>query len=316
MILCAGENLIDMIQTDMPAQGVPEFRALIGGSPYNCARALARLGAPVGYLTPVSTDRMGDLLAAGLKGDGVAILGGRSDRPSSLALVALENGQPRYQFYREGVADRDVTVEALVAALPADAQALQLGSIALIAGPDADALVTLAETARDRGLLVSLDPNIRPILVGTHADAYRARLERLFAATDLIKLSDEDLVWWAPDHEVEAAAQALFDAAKPAVLILTRGAQGAVAFGPWGRLDLPAAPLDTLVDTVGAGDTFMAAMLDGLRRESALTRDALATLSADRLRALMARAAQAAAITCSRAGCNPPTHAELQAQGA
>ncbi len=311
MIICAGENLIDMIQTDTPAQGVPEFRALIGGSPYNCARALARLGGPVGYLTPISTDRMGDLLAAGLEGDGVAILGGRSDRPSSLALVALENGQPRYQFYREGVADRDVTSEALVAALPEDAQALQLGSIALIAGADADALASLAETARARGMLVSLDPNIRPGLIGAEATAYRARLERLFAAADLIKLSDEDLDWWAPGQEAEAAAQALFDRVRPTLLILTRGAQGAIAFTAAGRIDLPAAPLARVADTVGAGDTFMAATLDGLRQEAALARDALAALPADRLRALMARAARAAAITCSRSGCNPPTRAEL-----
>ena len=143
MILCAGENLIDMIQTAEAGGSAPEFRALIGGSPYNTARALGRLRAPVGYITPLSTDRMGALLAAALEGDGVALLGGRSDRPSSLALVALENGQPRYQFYRDGVADRDISLDALRAALPADAAALHLGSLALIGGPDADALEDL-----------------------------------------------------------------------------------------------------------------------------------------------------------------------------
>lgn len=311
MILCAGENLIDMIQTADADGSAPEFRALIGGSPYNTARALGRLRAPVGYITPVSTDRMGALLAAALEGDGVALLGGRSDRPSSLALVALENGQPRYQFYRDGVADRDITLATLRAALPTDAAALHLGSLALIGGPDAEALEDLARHANDRGMMLSLDPNIRPALMEGGGAAYRTRLDRLLALADVVKLSDEDLAWLAPGVAPETATQALFDAARPALLVLTRGAEGALALTARARVDCPAAPVPQLADTVGAGDTFMAALLDGLQRAGALGRGGVDALSADEVRALIARAARAAAITCTRSGCTPPTLAEL-----
>lgn len=311
MILCAGENLIDMIQQRVAEDGAPEFRAIVGGSPYNCARALGRLGAEVGFLTPVSTDRMGDLLAAALAADGVALLGGRSDLPTTMALVALDAGQPRYQFYREGVADRDITFTALRARVPDGARALQLGSISLIDGADADALAELAEAARGLGLLVSVDPNIRPVLLRGDAGGYRARLRRIFAVADLVKISDEDLGWWDPARDVGAAAEALFAAVRPGLLVVTRGAEGVIAFHPSGRIEVPAVPVAQLVDTVGAGDTFMAALLDGLAGAGALERAALAALPAERLRALLARAARAAAITCARAGCNPPSRAEV-----
>jgi len=310
MILCAGENLIDMIQQRVAEDGAPEFRAIVGGSPYNCARALGRLGAEVGYLTPLSTDRMGDLLAAALAADGVALLGGRSDRPTSLALVALDAGQPRYQFYRQGVADRDVTYDTLHASMPASARALHLGSISLIDGADADALAELAEAARGRGLFTSIDPNIRPGQLRGDSAGYRARLASIFAVADVVKISDEDLGWWDPGRDTGAAAEALYAAVGPGLLVVTRGAQGVIAFHPAGRIEVPAVPVTRLVDTVGAGDTFMAALLDGLSGAMALERAALEALPAERLTALLARAARAAAITCTRAGCNPPTRAE------
>ena len=311
MILCAGENLIDMIQQGPARDGVPEFRAIVGGSPYNCARALGRLGATVGYLTPISTDRMGDLLAEALAADGVALLGGRSPRPTSLALVALDRGQPRYQFYRDGVADRDITPEGLRASLPSAARALHLGSAALIEGADADALAALAAEARGRGLFISVDPNVRPVLLGGDDAAYRARLAQVFAAADVIKISDEELAWWDPGRDVAAAAAALFAAAGPGLLVVTRGAESVIAHHPGGRQEVPAAPVAALVDTVGAGDTFMAALLDGLAGDEALDGAALAALSSTRLGNILDRAARAAAITCTRAGCNPPRRSEL-----
>ena len=311
MILCAGENLIDMIQNRETPEGVPEFRGIVGGSPYNCARALGRLSAPAGYITPIATDPMGERLAAALEADHVALLGGRSPRPTSMALVALEDGQPRYQFYREGVADRDVTLDGLRAALPEGAQALHLGSIALMHGPDADALASLVEEARAKGLVISVDPNIRPALPGADDPAYRARLERVFAMADLIKLSDEDLGWWAPGADLEDAAGALFASAGPALLLMTRGAEGAIALHRNGRVDCPAVAITDLVDTVGAGDTFMAATLQGLHATGALGRAELGALSPEQIARLITRAARAAAINCQRAGCNPPTLAEL-----
>ena len=312
MIVCAGENLIDMIQQpeagDAPS---PAFRALVGGSPYNCARALGRLGVEVGYLTPISDDRMGDLLAQALLQDGVALLGPRSARPTSLALVALEDGQPRYQFYREGVADRDITLARLREGLPAAARALHVGSISLLDGPDADAIADLVAEARGRGLFTTVDPNVRPALIGADDDAYRMRLARVCAAADVIKISDEDLGWLAPDRDTESAAMALWAEAAPALLVVTRGDAGAIGLHAAGRLEVPAAPVPRLADTVGAGDTFMAALLDGLAGADALDPAALVRLPKARLEAILMRAARAAAITCSRAGCNPPHRAEL-----
>ena len=313
MILCAGENLIDMIQQRLAEDGAPEFRAVVGGSPYNCARALGRLGACVGYMTPISTDRMGGLLADALTRDNVSMLAGRSNRPTSMALVSLDAGQPSYQFYREGVADRDFTLHDLQSALPESTQALHLGSISLNEGADADALAELAETVAAKGIAVSVDPNVRPVLLHGDATAYRARLSRIFAAADIIKISDEDLAWWDPVRAQQDAVKALFDSAAPRLLVLTRGADGMVVLRGDDRYEVPAATVSQVIDTVGAGDTLMAALLQGLGDAGALDSQALASLPGAALTSVLERAARAAAITCSRAGCNPPTRAELDA---
>ena len=316
MILVAGENLIDLIQTGTGADGAPLFEARPGGSPYNCARALARLGAPVGYLTPISTDPMGDMLADGLQAEGAVLLGGRSERPASLALVTLDAGQPRYRFYRDRTADRDITAAGLRQALPDRAAALHVGSMALMAGPDAEALAEVFDHAAGRGLLTSIDPNIRAgLLPPSDAAAYRARLGRLTAAARIVKLSDEDLHWVSQGAPLETAAEALMAEAAPALLVVTLGDDGALAWHDATRLRVPAAPVAGLVDTVGAGDAFMAGLLAGLLDTGALTPKALEELPASALKSILTRAARAAAITCSRRGCDPPTRAELDGEG-
>ena len=311
MIVCAGENLIDMIEQHQSDPSAPNFDAIAGGSPYNCARALGRLGARVGYLTPISTDRMGDLLADALTQDDVVMLGGRSSRPTSLALVTVANGQPSYQFYREHAADRDFTLESLRTNLPDSTQALHLGSIALIEGHDAEALADLVKFASERGYFTSVDPNVRPILLNGDSPGYRARLERIFSMVNVIKISDEDLIWWDPGDTPEAAATALFESAQPELLVLTRGSRGMVVLHGNERWEVPAARVKNMADTVGAGDTLMAALLHGLADADALDRATLASIPGSALAAVMERAARAAAITCTRAGCNPPTRAEL-----
>ncbi len=309
MILCGCENLIDFIQK--PSAGsVPEFRAMPGGSPYNFCKALARQGERVGYLTPFSTDALGERLASALAAEGVALLGGRSEAPTCLALVTVANGQPSYQFYREGTADRDITLPRLRASMPADASALHIGSLALAGGPDAYVWEALFTGARNAGLLTTLDPNVRPMIVAKHDD-YRPRLDRVMASADLIKLSDEDLQWIAPDTDLETAAEAILENAKPALLILTKGGDGAVGWSQAGKLEVPAVAVPKLVDTVGAGDTFMATLLAGLARRKALSRAALADLPASEVRALMGEAARAAAVTCGREGCDPPHLTDL-----
>ena len=305
MILCAGEMLIDLLP-EPQAPGAPlRWRAVPGGAPLNCARALARLGSPAGCLAPVSMDGPGVMLADIMQADGVALAGGRSDRPTALALVSHAATGPAYAFHRHATADRDLSAARLRAALEPPAEALVLSGMALSDGPDAETLADLALTAADRGLFLALDPNVRPAALPPDPQPFRDRIARIAARADLVKLSDEDATWLAPDLPPERYAEALQEAGT-ALVVLTLGARGAVALGPHGRIERLAAAAAQLADTVGAGDTFLAALLDGLRRDGVLTPGGPAQLPADRLAALLDRAARAAALCCARPGCDPP----------
>ncbi|MEO0915067.1 MAG: PfkB family carbohydrate kinase, partial [Pseudomonadota bacterium] len=191
MILIGGENLIDFIQ-EPGGDGHPLYRAIPGGSPYNTAKAAARQEVATGYLSPFSTDTLGALLEGELRAEGVAVLAPSSDRPTSLAVVSLSDGHARYQFYREGTAERDISAGSLAGAVPEGAVAFQIGSLALAHGEDADIWASFFLEAAGQGLFTSLDPNIRPAFIRDR-EAYLARLERLYSAASLIKLSDEDL---------------------------------------------------------------------------------------------------------------------------
>ena len=310
MILCAGEMLIDLLPEPPAPDGALRWRAVPGGAPLNCARALARLGSTAACLAPVSTDAPGNLLAGIMEADGVALAGGRSDRPTALALVSHSAAGPIYAFHRHATADRDLCAERLRAALAPPARALTLSGMALSEGPDAEALTDLALRAADRGVVLVLDPNVRPAALPPGPGPFRDRIARIAARADLVKLSDEDAAWLAPDRPPETFAEDLRRAGA-ALVVLTKGAQGAVALGPQGRLARPAAPVAQLVDTVGAGDTFLAALLDGLRRADALAPGVPARLPADTFAALMDRAARAAALCCARPGCDPPRLVDL-----
>ena len=305
MIVCGGENLMDVIEE--AGTHPRRFTAHAGGSPYNCVRAMARLGVAAGYLGTLSTDSFGAQLLDALQGDGVEHLGARSVAPTTLAMVTVRDGQPDYRFYRDGTADRQVGALTL----PKGAQALHLGSIALVEGADATAWADLFAAAAGSGVVTSLDPNVRTLLADAHDSEYRARLAAMAGQASIIKLSDEDIGWWFPG---KPAAQALADLAALApqvVLILTQGPGAVLCRWPGGDFAHQPAPLAKLGDTVGAGDTLMAATLAGLSRRGLLARDALPGLDAAVLEGVIADAARAAAITCSRIGCNPPTAAEV-----
>lgn len=306
MICVGGENLIDHVTRDGAVTALP------GGSPFNVALALGRQKANVQYLTPISTDAWGDLLAETLTASGVTLAAGRVEAPSSIARVTVADGLPTYKFEREGTAERVVTASSLRAALPAEAAALHTGSMALAGGADADAWEDACTSANAAGRLVSLDPNLR-LSVVTDPDAYRARIFRLMKSVHLLKLSDEDLVGLCPGMSQPAALAQIQAGTSAALLVMTKGAQGAIALCGAHRIDCPAPPVPGLVDTVGAGDTFMATLLAGLAQCDALRPDALAALGRDQLTWLLHRAGLAAAINCSRAGCNPPSAQELDA---
>ncbi len=305
-IAVGGENLIDYVNREGVATAHP------GGSPYNVAMALGRLGADVTYISPISDDHWGDLLAETLVEANVVLSGGRRRQPTTMARVTIAHGIPSYSFERDGTAERAVTAASLRAALPADAGAIHTGSLTLTDGADAEAWERFCAACFDAGVLVSLDPNVRVSVISDIA-GYRARIGRMGEHAHLIKLSDEDLAALFPGLLPEAAIAALRDAAPARLVVLTRGGDGMSAWLDDQRIDMPAETIPRLVDTVGAGDTFTAALLAGLAELGALSPKGLETLTRDRLHTLLRRANAAAALNCARAGCNPPTLTELEA---
>jgi len=303
-IAVGGENLIDIVDRD------GEETALPGGSPFNVAMALGRQGAPVHYVSPISTDHWGDMLAAQLVGSGVVLSGGRRDQPTTLARVIVAGGIPSYRFERDGTAEREVSVDSLRAALPGGSVAIHTGSLTLTDGEDAAVWERFCAECFRQGAVCSLDPNVR-LSVVEDPDAYRARILRMAARTHILKLSDEDLQGLFPTHSEADAIQTLRAGAAVAVLILTRGENGVSAWCRNDRLDLAVAAVPDLVDTVGAGDTFMATVLAGLAAQGLLTVELLNNLTPSELTPLLRRAMTAAAINCTRSGCNPPSLDEL-----
>ncbi|MCF6273317.1 MAG: PfkB family carbohydrate kinase [Rhodobacteraceae bacterium] len=305
MILVGGENLIDLLEN--PDGG---FSATPGGGPFNIARTLGHLGQNAGYLSPISKDPMGDRLAGLLEANGVTLLAPRSNAPSSLALISLLEGEPRYRFYREKTAERRVSLSMLNRIIPASASALQLGSLALASGTDAGIWAQIYVAFHKRGKFTALDPNIRPSFIKQRR-RYLARLDWMLAHTDLLKLSDADLGWISPDQPVDIAAQTLQQKHGISLLVVTKGSKGATAYHASGSLTvLPSAPTP-FVDAIGAGDTFMGTLLAKLSTAGLLEREALKNTTATALLPCLKAAALAAAINCESAGCNPPDAAAM-----
>ena len=308
MILVGGENLMDMIQVDNQYQNTL-FKAIPGGSPYNLALAAGRQGVRVGYVTPISEDSNGDQLVANLLGSNVQLLGPRVPEPTSLAMVNIEGGTPSYAFYREGTAERLVNLEKLTKNLTDDVAIFHIGSLALTGGSDALVWEEFLCKAMDRGIKVSLDPNVRPSLV-VEPDVYRERIKRLMTKIDILKLSDEDLLWLFNENTDESSALSELRAiANAELLILTRGSKGSSIWHNDKWYSAPAYPVDKLSDTVGAGDTFMASVLVWLTKNENMKR--LGVLDLKEKQDLQYYAGKAASLNCKKQGCNPPWENEL-----
>jgi fructokinase len=302
-IFVLGEALMDCI-----AQPDGQLRPLMGGSPYNLARAAALRGAPVTYLNPLSTDNFGQQLRAQLMADGVQLLAQASRHPTSLAVVQVKDGQPSYGFYREGIADRDYSVDSVLAQLKNAAPGiLHSGSLALVP-PEHEKVLAIVQGAKALGWTVSVDINLRPKLAGHLAD-YVAAVRSVMAWADWIKASDEDLETLGFEG-VKLAESArlvaeLRSSAIPGALsriALTFGSDGAYLDIDGQHHSLPV-PSITVADTVGAGDTFWGNTL----ADWALQTDGAAQRVATTLELSM----KAAAINCTRQGCQPPTRAEV-----
>ncbi|MFD4371972.1 carbohydrate kinase [Streptomyces sp. NPDC058486] len=295
--LVIGECVADIVRTPGAADVVHP-----GGSPANVAYGLARLGRATTLLTQLGDDASGRLVAGHLTGAGVRLaLGGTPTRTPS-AVVSLDGrGQATYAFDIAWTLDAEEPPAA-----PERVRHVHIGSIAAVTEPGAGTVLALTGRLRPTAT-VSYDPNVRPALMGEHGPAV-ARVERCVALADLVKASDEDLAWLYPGEPVEKVAERWL-ALGPAVVLVTRGGDGALAVTRDHTVAV-GAPAVTVVDTVGAGDSFMSAALDALAGQD---RAGLAALGADDLAGLLARAGTAAAVTVSRAGAQPPDRAELDA---
>ncbi len=305
MILCCGEALIDMIPRPI-ADGKTAFVPHPGGAVFNTAIALGRLGASAGFYCGLSDDLFGRMLVRALEEAAVdTTLCPRPAAPTTLAFVELTDGQAKYAFYDENTALRSLTPTALPP-LPDRVNALFFGGISLVAEPCGSAYEALMTRSVDQ--VTMLDPNIRPGFI-THEHAYRARIERMIALADIVKLSDEDLHWLCGSGDSDRLAQGLM-AQGPTIVVITQGAKGATAWCREETVHVPGRAVQ-VVDTVGAGDTFNAGFLAALNGAGVLNRSALREISTGTLRHALELGTRAAAVTVSRAGANPPWRHEL-----
>ncbi len=285
-----GESLVDIV---LPVEGEPITAP--GGSSMNVAVGLARLDVPTLLFTEVGDDPHGLLVAEHVRASGVELGPGsvRAGHRTSTATARLDSsGAASYDF--------DLTWSLESQRLPADVHGLHVGSIGAVIEPGRAAVIDLLKQARDREAFVSYDPNVRPAFLPD----WEAVAE-VAGYADVVKLSDEDVELLRPETGVSQVAHDLLRAEQTRLVVVTRGGEGAMAFTEQDDIEV-AAPRTNLVDTVGAGDSFMAALVAVLL-DWATPRD----VDAERLRHLLESAAHAAAITVSRRGANPPTRREL-----
>lgn len=303
-VAVVGEALIDLL----PGTDASGLVAHPGGSNANVAVAAARLGAPTRFLGRLSSDRWGQLLRAHLAAAGVDVSSApEGGEPTALAVVDVgADGQPRYRFLWEGTADRMLELAELPDDL-GDTAVLHVGSVSCVLEPGRQAIRDLVDRERD-DRIVTFDPNIRSDLVGA-PDQARSHLLDLARSAHVVKASDEDLEWLAPGTAAEDFAHDL--AARDVALVaITRGARGAELVGQRAQVTIPAVE-GPVVDTVGAGDTFMAGLIVGLLEAGLDTPHKVRTAGPDALIQAGKLAARAASVTVSRAGANPPTRDEI-----
>lgn len=306
MILCGGDSLIDMVPSACGVTG-SAFKPVVGGSCLNVAVALARLGIDCGFVGGISSDAFGQMIRQRLSEAGVDLQhANASDMDTTLAFVTMAGRDAQYLFYDAASAARAWRFE------PDEfnfhqVDAVHIGSVTLIEQPSASSFEAFAYLAQSR-CVVSFDPNCRPTLI-RDKKSYRKRMDSIARRSDIVRLSEEDCVFLHANEFVEDVATRMLSNSTTLV-ILTRGCSGVTAFTRNETLEVPARVVE-VVDTIGAGDTFQAALLAGLSKAKLLDRKALSELRADDLRPILTYAVAAAARTCERIGADPPFHHEL-----
>lgn len=311
MILVCGEALVDLFLSPSEGGEIPA-RAVAGGSPFNVAIGIRRLGGRSAFFGGLSRDQFGTVLTDMLAHEGVALDFARiTDRLSTISVVAMDrNGVPSYAFHGEGKADRMLTEADLPPSLPADITALTFGSYTLAVEPVGTTYLALARREAP-SRVISLDPNVRPTVTPDIA-AWRARFETFLPLADIVKASDEDIATgYGHDADIERIARGWL-ASGPKLVVVTRGGEGAVAFTKDMTVRRPGRSV-AVIDTVGAGDTFHAALLARLDALGKLSKPALAALDEATIADIMRHAVIAASITCSRRGADLPTAADVAA---
>ncbi len=301
-IVCFGEALIDFKET-----GPLAFQGFVGGSPLNVTVAAARLGTPVALAAQVSRDLFGEAIVAHLEANSVdTSLVLKDAAPSTLAFVAESGGDVDFSFIDEGAADTGYDPRPRPQ-LPGTVEFIVFSSIRLLREPSASAITEIVAAHRDR-TTVMFDPNIRPALIPDRA-AYEPTLKLALELSHLVKVSTQDLRWLYPDADPLAAAESWLGRG-PEAVIVTQGEAPTVLVRAQGQLEIPV-PHVQIADTVGAGDTFMGALMVRLGEKGHT--GGLDTLPDAAWRDALAFAAAAAALNCTRSGADPPTRAELRA---
>jgi len=292
-IWVCGEVLIDIL----PAGPV------VGGGPANTAKALARLGYDVDFIDGISSDAYGVSARKELEQDGVGLaLSLRSDKPTCTATVTLDSaGGARYEFFIKGTATFDFNASWLPDASMLKPSLLHIGTLATIIEPGAGVLFDWAVQVGEFAPIV-FDPNIRPSVMGNRA-TYAATVEKWASISSIVKLSDEDIKWLYPDETLDEVAHRWISGGVSCVVV-TRGAHGLIGYTEHGMEEVDGAKV-IVIDSVGAGDTVGAIIVDGVIAHS------VAGLQGRVLNGVLHKAAVAAGITCSRAGAQPPYKHEL-----
>jgi fructokinase len=302
VIVVAGEALIDLlVQPDGHLVAVP------GGGPFNAARTIGRLGGEVAFLGRLSADRFGGVLRDALAGDGVDLaMSEATDAPTTLAIAELDDlSQATYRFHTAETASPELSLEGVVGALAGRPPAFHLGTLGLVLEPMAASLEAGLATAGE-ATLVMLDPNCRPLVIRDRV-TYLARLDRVMALADVVKVSADDLAYLSPGEGPSVAARRLLDRG-PSVVLVTDGPRPVVVMTREGTLELPVPPV-RVVDTIGAGDAFGGAFL-ARWIERGWGCDDLADHAA--LSDAVTLAIEVASLTCQRPGADPPRRAELR----